>query len=86
MRKRKVKVAVGLSGGVDSSVAAALLCQQNYEVFGVTMEIYDGSFIPEASATHACYGPGEKEDVESAAAICEKLNMAFHTIDLRQEY
>lgn len=86
MKKRKVKVAVGLSGGVDSSVAAALLCKQNYEVFGLTMEIYDGSDISNASATHACYGPGEKEDVASAAAICEKLNIAFHAIDLRQEY
>ena len=86
MKKIKARVAVGLSGGVDSSVAAALLRKQDYEVFGVTMEIYDGSVIPKASATHACYGPGEKEDVESAAAICEKLNMAFYTIDLRQEY
>ena len=86
MQNKKLKVAVGLSGGVDSSVAAALLCERNYEVFGVTMEIYDGSVIPHATAKHACYGPGEKEDVESAAAICEKLNMAFHAIDLRQEY
>jgi tRNA-specific 2-thiouridylase len=86
MKKGKVKVAVGLSGGVDSSVAAALLRKQDYDVFGVTMEIYDGSVIPRSSATHACYGPGEQEDVASAAAICEKLNMAFHTIDLRQEY
>jgi len=83
---KRIKVAVGLSGGVDSSVATALLCKQDYEVFGVTMEIYDGSVIPEASAGHACYGPGEKEDVASAAAICEKLDIAFHAIDLRQEY
>jgi tRNA-specific 2-thiouridylase len=50
------------------------------------MEIYDGSVIPKASATHACYGPGEKEDVASAAAICEKLKIPFQAIDLRQEY
>ena len=86
MKNKKAKVAVGLSGGVDSSVAAALLHNQGYEVFGITMEIYDGSVIPEASARHACYGPGEKEDVESAAAICEKLDIGFHAIDLRQEY
>jgi tRNA-specific 2-thiouridylase len=86
MKKRNVRVAVGLSGGVDSSVAAVLLRKQDYDVFGVTMEIYDGSVIPKASATHACYGPGEKEDVESAAAVCEKLDMAFHSIDLRPEY
>jgi tRNA-specific 2-thiouridylase len=86
MENKKIKVAVGLSGGVDSSVAAALLHRQGFEVFGITMEIYDGSVIPDTPARHACYGPGEKEDVESAAAICEKLRIDFHAIDLRQEY
>jgi tRNA-specific 2-thiouridylase len=86
MKKGKARVAVGLSGGVDSSVAAALLLNQNYEVYGITMEIYDGSVHADESAKHACYGPGEKEDVESAAAICEKLKIPFQTIDLRQEY
>ncbi|MBT8331491.1 MAG: tRNA 2-thiouridine(34) synthase MnmA [Deltaproteobacteria bacterium] len=86
MANKQLKVAVGLSGGVDSSVAAALLQKQNYSVYGTTMEIYDESQGIDESAKHACYGPGEKEDVASAAAICEKLNIPFHTIDLRQEY
>jgi tRNA-specific 2-thiouridylase len=50
------------------------------------MEIYDGSVHLDGSAKHACYGPGEKEDVESAAAICEKLKIPFQIVDLRQEY
>ena len=86
MKKEKASVAVGLSGGVDSSVAAALLCQQGYRVCGITMKIYDGSVNLQGAAKHACYGPGEEEDVESAAAVCEKLKIPFHTIDLRQEY
>ena len=86
MKKGKVRVAVGLSGGVDSSVAAALLREQNYAVCGITMEIYDGFDGLDPLAKHACYGPGEKEDVESAAACCEKLGIPFQTIDLRQEY
>ncbi len=86
MENNKIKVAVGLSGGVDSSVAAALLQKQNYVVCGITMEIYDDALGVDESAKHACYGPGEKEDVESAAAICRKLKIPFHTIDLRQEY
>ena len=53
---------------------------------GITMEIYDGSVHLDESAKHACYGPGEKEDVESAAAICERLKIPFQAIDLRQEY
>ena len=86
MAKKQIKVAVGLSGGVDSSVAAALLQKQGYTVCGLTMEIYDDAQGVDHSARHACYGPGEKEDVESAAAICEKLNIPFLTIDLRHEY
>jgi tRNA-specific 2-thiouridylase len=86
MNKKKTKVAVGLSGGVDSSVAAALLKKQDYTVCGLTMEIYDETLGVDRSARHACYGPGEKEDVESAAAICQKLKIPFHTIDLRKEY
>jgi tRNA-specific 2-thiouridylase len=86
MKKNKIRVAVGLSGGVDSSVAAALLLKQGYEVYGITMEIYDGSVHLAESAKHACYGPGEKEDVKSAAAICEQLKIPFQAIDLRQEY
>ncbi|MGD2096462.1 MAG: tRNA 2-thiouridine(34) synthase MnmA [Desulfobacterales bacterium] len=86
MKNKKIRVAVGLSGGVDSSVAAALLQKQDYTVCGLTMEIYDENLDVDRSARHACYGPGEKEDVESAAAICQKLKIPFHTIDLRQEY
>ncbi len=86
MENEKIKVAVGMSGGVDSSVAAALLQKNNYAVCGITMEIYDDSLEVAETARHACYGPGEKEDVASAAAICRKLKIPFHTVDLRQEY
>ena len=84
--KIRKKVAVGLSGGVDSSVAAALLVEQGYDVFGLTMEIYDGSLIIQESAKHACYGPGEEEDVAMAEAVCRKLNIPYHTVDLKSEY
>ena len=81
-----MKVAVGLSGGVDSSVAAALLKKDGHDVVGVTMEIFDGSIAVKESLKHACYGPGEKEDVEKAAAVCRKLGIPFHVIDLKAEY
>lgn len=86
MGHKQMKVAVGLSGGVDSSVAAYILKEKGYDVIGITMEIFDGSVPVKESEKHACYGPGEKKDIEGAASICEKLEIPFHIIDLRKEY
>ena len=86
MGNKSAKVAVGLSGGVDSSVAAALLKEQGHDVVGITMEIFDGSVAVKASERHACFGPGEKEDVERVASTCKRLDIPFHAIDLRKEY
>ncbi len=86
MRYRNINVAIGLSGGVDSSVAAALLKENGYAVIGITMAIFDGSIRERASKKHACYGPDEKEDIETAASICKRLGIPFHVIDLKKEY
>ena len=82
----RLKVAVGMSGGVDSSVAAALLQEKGYDVVGITMEIFDGPISQKENELHACYGPGEKEDVQAADSVCKKLDIPFYAIDLRKEY
>ncbi|MGD8228672.1 MAG: tRNA 2-thiouridine(34) synthase MnmA [Desulfobacteraceae bacterium] len=86
MNQKNGRVAVGLSGGVDSSIAAALLKEEGYEVIGVSMMTFDASMPITESERHACYGPGEEEDVKSAAAACHKLGISFHPIDLREEF
>ncbi len=80
------RVAVGLSGGVDSAVAAALLGKAGYDVVGVTMRIWDGRPMAEESHRHACYGPGESEDIEDATQICELLQIPLHVVDLAADY
>jgi tRNA-specific 2-thiouridylase len=86
MTGKKTKVAVGLSGGVDSSIAAALLKDMGYDVVGITMKTFDPSMPLTESVKHACYGPNEEEDVKAAASVCEKLGIPFHAIDLKNEF
>jgi tRNA-specific 2-thiouridylase len=80
-----MKVAVGLSGGVDSSVAAAVLKEKGYEVIGICMKIWDGAPLA-AGGRHACYGPDEMVDIEDARQVAETLGIPFHLFDLTQEY
>jgi len=82
----KKKVIVGLSGGVDSSVAAYLLKQQGYDVAGVTMSIWDGKPGTGSSGKHACYGPDESEEIEEARELAAILDIPYHVFDCSQRY
>jgi tRNA-specific 2-thiouridylase len=86
MTHKKIKVAVGLSGGVDSSVAAALLKNQGYDVVGISMAVFDSSLAINKGSKHTCFGPDEKEDLAVAASICKGLHIPFHVIDLKKEF
>ena len=80
-----MKVAVGMSGGVDSSVAAALLKEKGHDVIGICMKIWDGTPLI-AGEYHACYGPDEVADIEDARRIADHLGIPFYVIDLVKEY
>jgi len=82
----KPTIAVGLSGGVDSSVAAYLLKQQGYHVIGLTMQIWDGSLPLPDEGRSGCYGPGEPRDIEAARTLAGKLGIPHHVIPLAPEY
>ena len=80
-----MKIAVGLSGGVDSSVAAALLASQGHEVVGVTMKLWrDGRY--RGGDKDACFGPGEAEDIARAEQLCRQLGIEYHVFDCADEY
>jgi len=68
------KVLLGMSGGVDSSVAAIILQKQGYEVIGCTMQLWKPEEIE------------EKDSIKDAKKVCEKLGIEHHTIDYKKEF
>ncbi len=79
-------VAVGMSGGVDSSVVAWLLKNQGHAVLGLTMSIWDGTVPLPDEGFSGCYGPGEARDIEAARSVAERLGIPHHVIPLAPEY
>lgn len=75
-----LRVVVGLSGGVDSSVAAFLLKEQGYDVVGVFMKNWHDTAY---TISDEC--PWE-EDSKDALLVAEKLGIPFHTLDLSELY
>ena len=74
------KVVVGLSGGVDSSVAAYLLQQQGYEVIGLFMKNWHDDSV---TISNECPW---LEDSNDALLVAEKLGIPFQTVDMSEPY
>lgn len=74
------KVIIGLSGGVDSSVAALLLKEQGYEVIGLFLRNWSFQNYKE---NEKCYWIKDSID---AMLICQQLNIEFHIMDMSIEY
>ena len=72
------KVVVGMSGGVDSSVAAAILKEQGYEVIGLFMHNWE-----EEDDTQVCTAVTDYEDVKR---VCNKLGIPYYTVNFAKEY
>src|SRR6266508_389111 len=77
------RVIVGMSGGVDSSVAAALLVEQGYEVAGVTMRpwtLHDGDALP--TKQQCC----SVEDVDDAVAVAQALEIPHYVLNFERQF
>lgn len=76
MEKRK-KVLIGMSGGVDSSVAAILLKNQGFDVIGVTMNLH------ESKVNGSC---GSVSMIEDSKRVCDFLDIPHYVVDFREEF
>lgn len=78
INRSQLKVVVGMSGGVDSSVSAYLLQQKGYQVEGLFMKNWEEDDTHEYCAA--------TEDLQDAKSVCNKLNIKLHTINFSAEY
>lgn len=82
------KVVIGMSGGVDSSVAAILLKDAGYDVIGLFMRNWDSTINNDilGNPTLANEICPQEEDYNDAVKVCQKLNIPLHRVDFVKEY
>ncbi len=76
---KTLRIAVAMSGGVDSSVAAALLVDQGHEVFGLMMRLWS----VDPSGSNRCCSP---QDVSNARVVAQTLSIPFHELDYKETF
>jgi tRNA-specific 2-thiouridylase len=77
----KTRIVVAMSGGVDSSVVAALLKRQGYDVVGITLQLYDhGEAVGRKGS--CCAG----QDIKDAARVAEALNIPHYVLDYEERF
>jgi len=78
------RIVIGLSGGVDSSVAAALLVEQGYDVVGITLRVWPWHEAPDRSARFgSCCSPATVED---ARQVARRLGIPYYLLNSEREF
>ncbi len=79
----KKKVAIGMSGGVDSSVAAYLLKEQGYDVIGITMQIWQDEDPLVSAENGGCCGLSAVDD---ARRVADMLDIPYYVLNFKREF
>jgi tRNA-specific 2-thiouridylase len=72
----ETRVVVAMSGGVDSSVVAAMLAEEGYETIGITLQLYDDG-LAKGKKNACCAG----QDIEDARKVCEKIGIPHYVLN-----
>lgn len=77
----EARIVVAMSGGVDSSVAAALMAESGYDVIGITLQLYDYGQVAERKGA-CCAG----QDIYDAAMVAEKIGIPHYVFDYEDRF
>lgn len=82
-----MKILVGMSGGIDSSVAAHLLKEQGHQVVGITMTIWSNrAHLERPEGSRSCFAPDKREDIAKIQEICASIGIEHQVLELSDRF